>query len=182
MSHPDSNFVRKSRADELFAQRDAHLGGLPAHILLDLARNESAPREWRKAAVELLLDKGYAQANHPELMAVRMEIKAERAARTEVEAVVETAVEQDISGGSHVDFGGRPVLVVAGREVLIDPDTTTTYAPVEVTPSITCGVTTKNLMQDEVFPVPPTAADCFVDPHEAKVVAVEPETPHEFVE
>jgi len=146
----NEEIARKSHADELFAQRDAHLGGLPANVLLDLARNEAAPREWRKAAVELLLDKGYRQANHPELTAVVMEIKAERAARVEVEAVVETAVEEDMSGGRHVDFGGAQ----GG--------------------ALTCGVTTKNLMQDDIFPAPPSAADCFVDP---ELIAAEPELP-----
>ena len=157
----NDELARKSHAEELFAQRAVHLGGLPSAILLDLARNEAAPREWRKAAVELLLDKGYRQANHPELMAVVMEIKAERAARVEVEAVVETAVEEDMSGGRHVDFGGAA-----------SPENGQNAVP--VVPAMTCGVTTQNLMQDDIFPAPPSAADCFVDP---ELIAAEPELP-----
>lgn len=159
----NEHLARKGHAEKLFAQRDAHLGGLPSHILLDLSRNEAAPREWRKAAVELLIDHGHAQANHPELAAVVMEIRAERAARVEVEAVVESAVEQDISGGSHVDFGGAAASPENGQakivyardaeeEIWATPAPSTTDASTEVTPSITCGVTTQTMMQDEVVP------------------------------
>ncbi len=169
----NEHIARKSHAAELFAQRESHLGGLPAHVLLDLARNEAASREWRKAAVELLLDKGFAQANHPELTAVVMEIKAERAARVEVEAVVESAVEKDMSGGEHIDFSAL-ASVDFGFASSPPPAGGASSPP---TPSITCGVTTKNLMQNEVFPVPPSAADCFVDPYQTEVIAVEPELP-----
>ncbi len=63
----------------------------PASTLLDIARNESASVEWRKAATELLMDNGHPQANHPELRAHVLEIKAERAAKKEVVAIVESA-------------------------------------------------------------------------------------------
>ena len=146
--------ARKSHAEQLFAQRDTHLGGLPGHVLLDLARNESAPREWRKAAVELLLDKGFAQANHPELTAVVMEIRAERKAKEEVVAVVETAIETELpqQQGSHYDFGGDK--------------------PTEKTS--VCGVTTKNLMQDEIFSTSSDPSQWLAEP---EVMAVEPELP-----
>lgn len=81
----------------MFEQRAEHIGHLPAQILLDLARNEAATREWRKAAVELLIDKGFPQANHPDLTGLVMEIRAERAAKQEVEAVVETAIEEEVA-------------------------------------------------------------------------------------
>jgi len=75
------------------SNKDIHLGHLPGQILLDIARNESAQREWRKAAVELMIDKGFSQAKHPELQSFVAEIAAERAGRVEVEALVESAIE-----------------------------------------------------------------------------------------
>jgi hypothetical protein len=71
----------------------------PGHVLLDIARNGSASREWRKAAVEFLIDNKFPQVKHPELAAIVMEIQAEREARGEVEAVVESAIEAPISQG-----------------------------------------------------------------------------------
>ena len=68
----------------------------PAGTLLSIARNESASAEWRKAATELLIDSGAQQANHPELRALVFEIRAERAAKKEVIAIVETANEQEV--------------------------------------------------------------------------------------
>lgn len=68
----------------------------PACTLLDIARNESASVEWRKAATELLIDSGAPQANHPELRALVFEIRAERAAKKEVIAIVESAHEQEV--------------------------------------------------------------------------------------
>jgi hypothetical protein len=76
--------------------KETHLNHLPGQILFDLARNESASREWRKAAVELLIDKKCPQANHAELAVLVKEIHAEREARNEVESVVETAIEEEI--------------------------------------------------------------------------------------
>ena len=68
----------------------------PSSTLLDIARNESASTEMRKAATELLMDSGAHQANHPELRALVYEIRAERAAKKEVVAIVEAANEQEI--------------------------------------------------------------------------------------
>jgi len=58
--------------------KEANLNHLPCHTLFDLARNESAPIEWRKAATELLIDKHCLQASHPELRELVKEIRVER--------------------------------------------------------------------------------------------------------
>lgn len=72
---------------------------LPGHILLDLARNEAAPRNMRKAAVELLVANKYPQANHPEVRLFLLEIEDENRARAEVQDIVETAAETQIESG-----------------------------------------------------------------------------------
>ena len=90
---PDSSAALRARKQLLFEQREAHLGHLPEQILFDLARNEAAPREWRKAAVEIMLDKNFVKVNHPELAWFVSEIQQARSARQDVEAVVETAIE-----------------------------------------------------------------------------------------
>ena len=66
---------------------------MPASILFDLARNESASREYRKAAVRLMLKHGYPKTDHPELLLLRQEVEAEVAAEREVTDIVETAIE-----------------------------------------------------------------------------------------
>ena len=48
---------------------------LPEAILFDMARNESAVWEFRKAAASLLLDKRYKKADHPDLFQLVTEIK-----------------------------------------------------------------------------------------------------------
>lgn len=78
-----------------FAQ-DSLLDSLPASILLDLARNESATPSWRKAATKFLIKKGYPQAQHPELRWLVHEIEEEERAEKEVVAVVEAAIEQEL--------------------------------------------------------------------------------------
>lgn len=55
--------------------RFEQLGHLPESSLFDIARNGSAPREFRLFAVELMLDKGYAKANHEELAGLVAEVK-----------------------------------------------------------------------------------------------------------
>ncbi len=79
--------------------REEELARLPSHVLFDLARNESATREWRKAAAELLLDGNHRQANNPDIRELILQIKAERQAKQEVQAVVETAVEAEVFDG-----------------------------------------------------------------------------------
>ena len=77
------------------------LDPLPASILLDVARNESASYEWRKAAVRLMRKKGYKQAEHPELILFVREIEKDEQAEQEVIAVVESAIEGDLDGDDH---------------------------------------------------------------------------------
>ena len=69
---------------------------LPEAILFDMARNESAVWEFRKAAASLLLDKRYKKADHPDLFQLVAEIKSEQALKDEVESIVEAAIEQPI--------------------------------------------------------------------------------------
>ena len=73
-------------------QKD-HILHLTGEVLRDLARNESASREMRKAAVEILMDKNHPFAGHPELRLYVLEIQAEREAKKEVEAQVEAQIE-----------------------------------------------------------------------------------------
>jgi len=86
---------------------NAVLDPLPAHILFDIARNESATAEWRKAAVKLLRKKGYKQAQHPELVFIVRELEKEEQAEKEVVAVVESAIEEDLYEDHEVDHGGE---------------------------------------------------------------------------
>jgi hypothetical protein len=66
---------------------EVHLAGLSAEVLRDLARNEAASKEWRKAAVELLILKQHPFADHSDLRELKFEIQAEEEARVEVEAL-----------------------------------------------------------------------------------------------
>ena len=72
---------------------------LPETILFDMARNESAVWEFRKAAASLLLDKKYKKADHPDLSQLVAEIRKEQALKDEVESIVEAAIEQPIPSG-----------------------------------------------------------------------------------
>lgn len=72
--------------------RAEQLEELSGEVLRDLARNESASREVRKAAVEMLMERNHPQAKHPELSLYVMEINAEKAAKSEVQAIVESQV------------------------------------------------------------------------------------------
>jgi hypothetical protein len=69
---------------------------LPQEILLSLARNPSADRAFAKAAVKLLIQMKSRYADHPELALTAAEIRRESEAETEVEAIVESATEQEI--------------------------------------------------------------------------------------
>ena len=73
---------------------------LPASILFDVARNESASYEWKKAAVKLLRARGHKQAAHPELAWIVRALEKEDQAEKEVIAVVESAIEVDLDGGA----------------------------------------------------------------------------------
>lgn len=93
--HPNDQFsLPDDNRTATETNKEVTMGHLPGNMLLDIARNESASREWRKAAVEILIDKKCPQANHPELYALVLDIKAERGAKQEVEAVVESALEE----------------------------------------------------------------------------------------
>lgn len=73
--------------------RDVSLGSLTDEILRDLARNGATQYSWRVAAVELLLDRHSHYADHPDLALFTQQIRAQRAAKDEVQAMVETAIE-----------------------------------------------------------------------------------------
>lgn len=70
-----------------------HLQNLTPEVLRDIARNESATREWRKAATKFLLDRKHPFANHPDVRELLAEILKEREAEQEVKAIVESAIE-----------------------------------------------------------------------------------------
>lgn len=75
---------------------------MPGQVLFSLARNESATPEFRKAATAILLDKGFPQAHHPDLVLIVLDIQKEREARHEVEAIVESAIEGEIPSAAVV--------------------------------------------------------------------------------
>lgn len=77
---------------------------LPGDILLSLARNESVTKEMRKAAVRLMLQNGFPQYKHPELLSFVLELELENAAHDEVEAIVETAIESQIPSATSASF------------------------------------------------------------------------------
>lgn len=88
--------------DPKLPDKNVVLDPLPAFILFDIARNESATEEWRKAAVKILRKKGYKQAQHPELVFIVRELEKEELAEKEVIAVVESAIEDELSDEPHV--------------------------------------------------------------------------------
>jgi hypothetical protein len=92
----EESLSREAHAKLMFEQRDAQIGHLPVQILLDLARNEAASKEWRKAAVQFLMDKHATQANHPDLATLRLEIATEHTAKQDVQDMVETAIEGEL--------------------------------------------------------------------------------------
>jgi hypothetical protein len=55
------------RSDKFFNDRYEHLQFLTESILLDLARNEACPLEYRLSVVEIMRQKGFKKVNHPEL-------------------------------------------------------------------------------------------------------------------
>ena len=64
------------QVDPLF-DHYAHLKTFPDSVLRDLARNESAPRDYRKFAVELLVNRRSAFAKHPDLREFVAELEVE---------------------------------------------------------------------------------------------------------
>lgn len=81
--------------------KDEYIRHLPGDALLSIARNDSANRDYRRAAVELLIDGKHPQAKHPELAITVSEIMAERAAKGEVVALVEEATGQELPENGH---------------------------------------------------------------------------------
>jgi hypothetical protein len=73
---------------------------LSCEVLFALARNDSALPEFRKAAVGLMLEKGCPQAKSPELILLVDEVRRGQEAKLEVEAIVESAIEQEIPDAS----------------------------------------------------------------------------------
>jgi len=76
---------------------DSALAAFPDDILLGIARNESASRDWRKAATKFLMRTGSPRASHPDLAWFVHEINQEAEAEKEVEAVVESATEEEFT-------------------------------------------------------------------------------------
>jgi hypothetical protein len=98
MSHPNEKVTTDHMGVVTYnteTQAEIHLSHLSPEVLRDLARNEAASKEWRKAAVELLLEKKHSHANHPELRQLVFEIKAEREAKVEVEALAAQSPENE---------------------------------------------------------------------------------------
>lgn len=80
------------------------IADLPGDVLLSLARNESASREMRKAAVKLMLQNKFPQYKHPELSVFVFELQRENDAEVEVESIVESAIEAEIPGPLKASF------------------------------------------------------------------------------
>ena len=85
--------------EQFYEQRKQQFDHLPGYILFDLARNESAEWRWRKAAVEIMLEHGYKEAQRVEVSDLYKEILADRAAKSDVIDVVETAIEAALPDG-----------------------------------------------------------------------------------
>lgn len=96
MEPNDKVIIGRTPADKTNAEY--HIGNLTPEVLRDIARNESATRAWRKAAVKFLLDKDHAYANHRDFYDILAEIKGEREAEQEVKAIVESAIETPLEG------------------------------------------------------------------------------------
>lgn len=60
-----------------FEDRFEHFGNMAPQVLFALARNESAIREYRKCAVEILLYEKHKLAEHPDLAQFVAELKAQ---------------------------------------------------------------------------------------------------------
>ena len=62
---------------DIWDDRGAHLAHLPDGVLRDLARNESATRDYRRFAVELLANRKSEMVKHPEFAPFLLELKIE---------------------------------------------------------------------------------------------------------
>jgi hypothetical protein len=64
---------------DIWDDRFEHLQHLPPFVLLNLARNESATRDYRRFAVELLVNKKSELVKHPDVAPFLLELKVELA-------------------------------------------------------------------------------------------------------
>ena len=87
--------VGEGRIDDK-TNADITLSPLTPEVLRDVARNESSPRSWRKAAIKFLIARDHKYKSHPEFRELLEEIKDEQEAEKEVQAIVESAVEEPI--------------------------------------------------------------------------------------
>lgn len=95
--NPDDKVIRGGiLSDKTNAQ--FLMGDLTPEVLRDIARNEAASREWRKAAVKFLLTRGHIFVNHHDFSELLAEIKSEQEAELEVQAIVESATERPLEG------------------------------------------------------------------------------------
>lgn len=62
---------------EPYTHRD-ELRKLHDNNIRDIARNEATPYKWRKAAVEVLLERNSSMADHPDFVLIRREISKEK--------------------------------------------------------------------------------------------------------
>lgn len=132
---------------EVQAQIEGLVPTLPPQVLFDLARNESATREWRKAAVALLMETGDRRASHPELRELRLEITAEKTAKEEVVHQIRAAIEEN---GEPVEpnNGGVVEPVADASPAVDDPasiDSSSDNPPASV---FSASVTTKTMYGD----------------------------------
>lgn len=65
------------RSDKYFNDRYEHLQFLTESVLLDLARNDACPLEYRLTAVEIMRSKGFSKVNHPELAQLLAHVEEE---------------------------------------------------------------------------------------------------------
>jgi|SRR5581483_5334152 len=110
----NEQIVRQARAQKIYEQRHEQFGHLPQQVLLDLARNEGATREMRRAAVEIMMEKGF-NVSHPDLALLVLEIKSAQDAKQEVEAIAETAVEGELEAEQTGPFKASVTTASLGR-------------------------------------------------------------------
>ncbi len=77
---------------------DITIGSLTAEALRDIARNESAQRSWRKAAIKFLISRQHKYQYHSEFRELTEEINDEANAEQEVQSLVESVIEGPLSG------------------------------------------------------------------------------------
>ncbi len=90
--NPGHGFVESDKTNA-----EMTLEPLTSEVLRDIARNESSPRPWRKAAIKFLAKRNHPYQNHPDFLELKNEIKEEEQAEHEVRAIVESATEEPLS-------------------------------------------------------------------------------------